>query len=233
MTTSQGFTAEPSQPRSTTSPFYALGERLAQSPLDPTARRWVLAAIHGDDALAACLRGEQVDLPLPSSGPAPAQPRHLRHCYLRRVRVQGFRGIGRAATLEFPPGPGLTVIVGRNGSGKSSFAEAVEAALTGRNLRWEAMPTAWRDGWRNLHCDDVTEITVELQRVGEDGVTRVTRVWTGRASARPRRSSPAHRGRRRPRQPRLGRDLARYRPFLSYDELGRTITDAPPSSTIR
>lgn len=225
VTTSQGFTAEPSQPRSTTSPFYALGERLAQSPLDPAARRWVLAAIHGDDALAACLRGEQVDLPLPSSGPAPAQPRHLRHCYLRRVRVQGFRGIGRAATLEFPPGPGLTVIVGRNGSGKSSFAEAVEAALTGRNLRWEAMPTAWRDGWRNLHCDDVTEITVELQRVGEEGVTRVTRVWTGESvrSARGEVVLPtgdvgglASLG--------WGEDLARYRPFLSYDELGRTIT---------
>ncbi len=141
------------------------------------------------------------------------------------MRVQGFRGIGRAATLEFPPGPGLTVIVGRNGSGKSSFAEAVEAALTGRNLRWDGMPAAWRDGWRNLHFDDVTEITVELRRAGEEGATRVTRLWTGDSvrSARGEVVLPtgevgslASLG--------WGEDLARYRPFLSYDELGRTVT---------
>jgi DNA repair exonuclease SbcCD ATPase subunit len=36
-----------------------------------------------------------------------------------------------ATTLEVERGPGLTLVVGRNGSGKSSFAEALELLLTG------------------------------------------------------------------------------------------------------
>ncbi|UOE22091.1 AAA family ATPase [Thermobifida halotolerans] len=225
MTTSQhGFSADQPGRQTASSQTGVLWDRLSRSPLDPVARQWVVAATHGDDALAACARGESIDLPYPP--PEPVTPaRNFRRCYLNRIRVQGFRGIGRAATLEFPPGPGLTVIVGRNGSGKSSFAEAVEAALTGRNLRWDGMPAAWRDGWRNLHFDDVTEVTVELQRAGEPGTTRVTRVWTGDSvrSARGEVVLPtgetgslASLG--------WGEDLSRYRPFLSYDELGRTVT---------
>ncbi|WP_208113180.1 AAA family ATPase [Actinorugispora endophytica] len=225
MTTSQaGFPSEPQRRRRAASaPTGSLWDRLSRSPLDPAARQWVAAAAHGEDALAACARGETFDLPLPAEPVQPVQ--HARRCYLNRVRVQGFRGIGRAATLEFPPGPGLTVIVGRNGSGKSSFAEAVEAALTGRNVRWDGMPAAWRDGWRNLHFDDTTEITVELQRSGEHAATRVTRSWAGESvrSARGEVVLPngetgslASLG--------WGDDLSRYRPFLSYDELGRTVT---------
>src|SRR4051794_22705792 len=46
--------------------------------------------------------------------------------YLTAISVEGFRGIGPTAAIEFPPGPGLTLVIGRNGSGKSSFAEALE-----------------------------------------------------------------------------------------------------------
>jgi hypothetical protein len=46
------------------------------------------------------------------------------------------RGVGPATTLEVEPGPGLTLVVGRNGSGKSSFAEALELLLTGDSWRW-------------------------------------------------------------------------------------------------
>ncbi|GLU49268.1 AAA family ATPase [Nocardiopsis ansamitocini] len=224
-TTAQAaFSAEPPRRRrKATAPAGLLLDRLARSPLDATARQWVAAAAHGDEALAACARGETLDLPEPHEPVAPVQ--HARRCFLSRVEVQGFRGIGRSAALEFPPGPGLTVIVGRNGSGKSSFAEAVEAALTGRNLRWDGMPTAWRDGWRNLHFDDRTEITVELQRSGERRPTRVTRSWNGDSvrSARGEVSLPDGRSGSLASLG-WGEDLSRYRPFLSYDELGRTVT---------
>ncbi|WP_046470609.1 ATP-binding protein, partial [Allosalinactinospora lopnorensis] len=164
--------------------------------------------------------------PVPAAAPAAApQSGPVRHSYLSRIEVQGFRGIGPPAALDFPPTPGLTVIVGRNGSGKSSFAEAAEAALTGRNLRWDAMPTAWRDGWRNLHYEEHTEATIDLMLSGDTVPTRVTRTWTGDSvrSARgavewPSGETTTLRG--------LGweAELGRYRPFLSYDELGRAVT---------
>ncbi|MFC6000317.1 AAA family ATPase [Streptomonospora nanhaiensis] len=206
----------------------SLLDRLADSGLDPAARRWVLAALRGDDAIAACARGE--DIPWPVVEQAEDARRlppaaHARRSFLRRIEVQGFRGIGRPAALEFAPGPGLTVIVGRNGSGKSSFAEAAEAALTGRNLRWDAMPAGWRDGWRNLHFDERTEITVELQLAGDRGPTRVTRVWSGDSVRSARGEVVGPDGAVVPLRS-MGWDpeLSRYRPFLSYDELGRAVT---------
>ncbi|QBI55989.1 AAA family ATPase [Streptomonospora litoralis] len=205
----------------------SLLDRLADSGLEPAARRWVMAALHGDDATAACARGEEVPDAVPDAGDAaaPDAAAHSRRSFLSRIEVQGFRGIGRSSALEFHPGPGLTVIVGRNGSGKSSFAEAAEAALTGRNLRWDAMPAGWRDGWRNLHFDDRTEITVGIHLAGDPGPTRVTRTWTGESvrSARGEVISPdgtVSRLRNWGWDP----ELARYRPFLSYDELGRAVT---------
>ena len=71
--------------------------------------------------------------------------------YLKAITVQGFRGISPKITLTLQPGPGLTVVTGRNGSGKSSFAEAAELALTGENKRWSDRTAMWKDGWRNLH----------------------------------------------------------------------------------
>ncbi|ASU85687.1 chromosome segregation protein SMC [Nocardiopsis gilva YIM 90087] len=199
-------------------------ERLAESSLGATARQWVAAALHGDDAVAALARGKAVDGLADEVRTPPPRPQ-LRRSYLGRIEVQGFRGIGRPAQLEFPPGPGLTVIVGRNGSGKSSFAEAAQAALTGRNPRWDAMPTAWRDGWRNLHFEDSTEVSVELHMDGDPGPTRVTRHWTGDSVRSARGEVVSHSGMTAPlRSLGLDPELARYRPFLSYDELGRTVT---------
>jgi hypothetical protein len=59
--------------------------------------------------------------------------------------------IGPEATLDLTPDPGLTLVVGRNGSGKSSFAEGLELLLTGDTYRWSQRSKVWRDGWRNLH----------------------------------------------------------------------------------
>ena len=63
-------------------------------------------------------------------------------------RISGFLPAG-SAILEVAPGPGLTLVVGRNGSGKSSFAEGLEVLLTGDSLRWKERAAVWRDGWRN------------------------------------------------------------------------------------
>jgi hypothetical protein len=106
----------------------------------------VLAACSSDRALAAALddaewKPEAAGKSEVVSGPA----------YIKSVTVEGFRGIGAPATLELPPGNGLTLVVGRNGSGKSSFAEAVELLTTGTNRRWSTRSKVWRESWRNLH----------------------------------------------------------------------------------
>ena len=49
--------------------------------------------------------------------------------FLCGLGVQGFRGIGPKVDIDLQPQPGLTIIAGRNGSGKSSLAEALEVAL--------------------------------------------------------------------------------------------------------
>ncbi|APE36601.1 hypothetical protein BOX37_24750 [Nocardia mangyaensis] len=150
--------------------------------------------------------------------------------FLRSITVQGFRGIGAEATLRLNPGPGLTLVVGRNGSGKSSFAEAAEFALTGGNRRWDGRSTAWREGWRNLHEPELARIEVELLTTGADpDLTIATRWdanaeltdarWTERRGATSPLSVDAAGRRRR---------LDLYRPFLSYSELG-ALVDGKPS----
>lgn len=150
--------------------------------------------------------------------------------FLRSITVHGFRGIGPTATLGLNPGPGLTLVVGRNGSGKSSFAEAAEFALTGGNRRWDGRSTAWREGWRNLHEPDLARIEVELLTAGANTELTVATHWAPgselgeahwteqRGSARPVPVDPRSRRQR----------LDLYRPFLSYSELG-ALVDGKPS----
>ncbi|MFD3746138.1 AAA family ATPase [Nocardia sp. NPDC058633] len=150
--------------------------------------------------------------------------------FLRSITVQGFRGIGPAATLRLNPGPGLTLVVGRNGSGKSSFAEAAEFALTGGNRRWDGRSTAWREGWRNLHEPETARIDVELLTAGEEPQLSVATSWDASAELADARwterrgTEPAAPIDPRGRRQRL--DL--YRPFLSYSELG-ALVDGKPS----
>ena len=91
-----------------------------------------------------------------------ARHRHAPAVWLRSVTVEGFRGIGAPATLTLEPSPGLTVVVGRNGSGKSSFAEGLELLMTGRLKRWEKRPKAWTETWQCLHHDGPTKLSAEL-----------------------------------------------------------------------
>ncbi|GAA2873870.1 ATP-binding protein [Streptosporangium fragile] len=182
------------------------------------------------DAVKARLAGsglpaEARDLVLAALGePPPAASGSPTGIYLRAVTVAGFRGIGRPARLQLPQGNGLVVVTGRNGSGKSSFAEAVEMALTGRNSRWNARSQVWTSSFRNLHSGTRPEIEVELLVSGESGPTVVRREWTGT-----RVEDSAATVRRPGREPapldtlNLDHALAAYRPFLPYAELGSAL----------
>ena len=136
------------------------------------------------------------------------------------VTVSGFRGIGPAATLEVAPRPGLTLVVGRNGSGKSSFAEALEVLLTGNLRRWEKLSAVWRQGWRSVHHPDHARITAEFLVEGA-GLAKAQRTWPAGADFAGSSVSVQVAGEKQAGIERLGWSsaLADYRPFLSHSEL--------------
>jgi hypothetical protein len=141
--------------------FHLIAGRLAASDLDEDTRALLLAAFQDEG---------------PARGRMPG-------AYLQSVTVGGFRGIGRTARLPLTPGPGLTLVTGRNGSGKSSFAEAVEIALTGDNARWRGRSDIWRKSWRNLHQGEEPQIAVELRIDGDPAPATVLRTWHGDSTA--------------------------------------------------
>lgn len=205
-----------------------LTERLGADPaVDEPLARIVLAAWAGADALAAAIEGRP-DTSADEVGP-PAEVDPAPDVYLAAVHAEGFRGVGPQATLPLRPGPGLTLVTGRNGSGKSSFAEAAELALTGDSKRWSGRTAVWRKGWRNLHAPTKAFIGVDLVTAGAPGVTRVTRrwaddeeldggQWTRQLSGAEHESFDGAVWRD---------DMVTYRPFLSYSELGALIDGKP------
>jgi energy-coupling factor transporter ATP-binding protein EcfA2 len=138
----------------------------------------------------------------PPREPAPASP-----VWLRSISVEGFRGIGAPAELELSPQPGLTVVAGGNGSGKSSFAEALELLMTGAVKRWTKRPKAWTDTWQCLHHDGPTHLAAELEN--GCGVVSLERTWERGA---PYEAAP-------PPDEDWAGALGSFRPFLSYAEL--------------
>jgi DNA repair exonuclease SbcCD ATPase subunit len=192
--------------------------RLDDVPLAEEAASLLLAACDSDASLSARLGGEsQVVGERPgervASEPAGA--------YLRAISVSGFRGVGPSATLELEPGPGLTLAVGRNGSGKSSFADGLEVLLTGDLKRWQDLSAVWQDGWRNLHVPDPARISAELL-VEDAGPATAERTWGSGAVFADSHSTVQFAGKKRA----AGLDLlgwrealATYRPFLSHSEL--------------
>jgi len=133
----------------------------------------VMAACEGATAVEAVLDEQHGSAPLPAPAVATGGPPGV---FLSSISVTGFRGVGQQATLALSAGPGLTLVVGRNGSGKSSFAEALELLLTGENKRWADRSKAWSEGWRNLHTSDACAIEASLSVEGV-GKTTVRRVW--------------------------------------------------------
>ena len=119
---------------------------------------------------------------------------------------------------------------GRNGAGKSSFAEAAELLLTGDNMRWSDRSKVWQDGWRNVHAGDAAEIKVGFTATG-DGCGELARTWRPGVGYDQFDSYSQFRGRRRQTTGALGwADAMRtYRPFLSAAEMN-AVLQAKPSA---
>ena len=175
----------------------------------------ILASFHDADLVDAVLRGEPgaaaKSEALPGATAASAA------IFLTAIEVEGFRGIGPPTMLSIDPGPGLTLVVGRNGSGKSSFSEALEMTLLGTNQRWDQRVKVWRDGWQNLHHRH-TRVAARFVVDGRKQPIDVARVWKegdgvdgSTLTVDGKQSSIAALG--------WERELAGYPPLLSHNEL--------------
>ncbi|MBX6387979.1 MAG: AAA family ATPase [Frankia sp.] len=149
--------------------------------------------------------------------------------YLESVAVAGYRGVGHRVALPLAPRPGVTLVVGRNGSGKSSIAEALETAFTGTNARWERADPVRRGKWRNMHDAARPKIEVKLRIEGDTERATLTREWSGddfQADATGELRRPGH-GKAPADQAGWMAALRDFRPFLSYVDLDHMISGRP------
>ena len=197
-------------------------DRLAEARVSGMVKNLIVGALQ--DRLDDVIDGVVVDRPVEATREESAPV----CAYLESVAVTGFRGIGPICKLGLRPGPGLTLVVGRNGSGKSSIAEALEFALTGDSLRWAGKSLDWKNGWRNLHTEDDPTITVEF-RVDREPEPRAVRVSWSSSKLESAKTTVTVPGRGRQGLSSLGwSDAVRtFRPFLPYKELS-TISEGRP-----
>src|SRR5690606_25976665 len=90
------------------------------------------------------------------------------------VSVKGFRAYG-ATEQKLTVSPTLAAIWGPNSKGKSSLADAIEFALTGRINRREILGSTqdeFAGALRNVHLDDADDVYVSIEIVMADGTLR-------------------------------------------------------------
>ena len=69
--------------------------------------------------------------------------------FLSRLQLSDFRVYGDHYTFDLDPRPGVTLIAGANGLGKTTMFDGIEWALTGRVRRFDEMPLDGRRKERN------------------------------------------------------------------------------------
>ena len=207
-----------------------LFQRLVEQGRDNDAfALYVLAACEGQEPLAAYIAGTTTPA-RPGGITGDSAKSEVPPTYVASIHARSFRGIGDEATLRLTPGPGVTLVVGRNGSGKSSFAEGAEVAFTGTSARWAAKgSTEWQKGWRNVHSALAPRLVVELVQEGIGAKARVERTWPDPEDFKSGASQVVgtDKSKQRLSETGYGAALEHYRPFLSYSELGGMLAGGP------
>ena len=164
----------------------------------------------------------------PAIGPKDLAPPNPKAPTSRASPSRASAASATAPQLDLPTGPGLTLVVGRNGSGKSSFAEGLELLVTGDTYRWANRTKVWREGWRNLHHKPA-RIEAEFHIEGEKAPTTIVTQWEDDADLAGAKTHAQTLGKKQMAVADLGWDAAlqTYRPFLSYNELGSMLDEGP------
>ncbi|MGV9803612.1 AAA family ATPase [Mycobacterium sp. NPDC003449] len=202
----------------------------AVTPAEQSVHDVILELLGNDDALPGEVKDAVLEALAEVDGTATeAAEAGPTATFLSSITVSGFRGVGPSARLDLYPAPGLMVVSGRNGSGKSSFAEALELTLTGTSYRWHKKENLWAETWQNLHHPDPCEIRVGFTREAA-GPCTVGMRWEPGAKLEDRKTwTQVGTGKRIDGVDDLGwsRALELHRPVLSYEELGRLFDGGP------